>query len=94
MAIKVEHDAQVGRYEVVEGGDVLGLLTYERTQSTVGLTHTVVHPDHRGRGLASAMTEQVFRDAREHGMRIEVICPFVEHWLGAHPEYEDLVIRG
>ncbi|MFQ6485269.1 GNAT family N-acetyltransferase [Brachybacterium epidermidis] len=89
---EIRHELNDSRFVAVEGEDVVGMLTYERTGDRVSLLHTVTDPGHRSEGIASALVRTAFTDARAASMRVVVICPFVESWLARHPEQEDIVV--
>lgn len=50
----------------------------------------VVDPAIEGRGVASALTRAALDWARAEGLRVEPFCPYVQAWLGRHPEYGNL----
>jgi len=92
--IGVRDNARSSRYEAVLEGETVGLLLYERTSSAIELVHTVTDPEHRGEGAASMLTLTALAEARAQGLRVVVICPFVESWLQRHPEHAAGVVRG
>jgi predicted GNAT family acetyltransferase len=47
----------------------------------------------RGKGMASALTESALEWAREHQVKVDVICPYVAGYLKKHPEYSDLLLK-
>lgn len=90
--VLVHHNTSASRFEASVGGRRLGILSYERRRSRIELIHTVTDPEHRGRGIASALVRAALADVRAQGRRAIIICPFVESWLLRHPEYQDVVI--
>ena len=90
--ILVHHNTAASRFEAYVDGSQLGILTYELRRTRIELVHTVTAPDHRGRGIASALVRAALEDVRRSGAEALIICPFVESWLQRHPEYGDLVI--
>jgi predicted GNAT family acetyltransferase len=73
------------QYELAVDGDVIGHLSYHRSEGQIYFVSTVVDPSHRGRGLAAQLVERAVRDARDDGVRITTGCWYVEDWLAAHP---------
>ncbi|WP_433786261.1 GNAT family N-acetyltransferase [Actinomycetospora sp. CA-101289] len=55
--------------------------------AAVVLVHTEVDDAYEGRGLASRLVRAVFEAARAAGAPVVPRCPYVQHWLGSHPEY-------
>ncbi len=58
-----------GRHAVVavEGEDVVGYAVTMRVGDLVDLQRIVVHPDHRRKGLARSLLDEVLRHARREG---------------------------
>jgi predicted GNAT family acetyltransferase len=81
-----------GRFELERDGHV-AYLEYNLTDKLLQLIHTEVPEALRGKGVASTLAESAFQWAREHGVKVDVICPYVAAYLKRHPEYSDLVIK-
>jgi predicted GNAT family acetyltransferase len=80
-----------GRFELERDGQVAHL-DYNLTGKVLQLIHTEVPESLRGKGMASALAESALQWAREHQVKVDVICPSVATYLKRHPEYSDLVI--
>ncbi|MEU5790584.1 GNAT family N-acetyltransferase [Micromonospora purpureochromogenes] len=76
-----------------ESGALAGLVTYQVTGNIIAYTHTEVDPQFEGQGLGSTLARAVMDDARARGRTVVPICPFLDGWLGKHPEYDDIVVR-
>jgi predicted GNAT family acetyltransferase len=87
----VEHRPDEHRFVVqLDGGDAE--LTYTRPDAkTIDLRHTGVPKSGRGHGVADALAAAAFAYARAEGLRVIPTCPFVQGWLGRHPEGRDLI---
>jgi hypothetical protein len=81
-----------GRFELERDGHV-AYLEYNLAGKVLQLIHTEVPEALRGKGMASALAESALEWAREHEVKVDVICPFVAAYLAKHPEYSDLVIK-
>lgn len=81
-----------GRFEIERNGDV-AFLEYALAGTILELIHTEVPESMRGTGVASLLAESALQWAREHKVRVDVICPFVAGYLKKHPEYSDLLLR-
>jgi len=81
-----------GRFELERDGQV-AYLEYNLTGKVLQLIHTEVPEALRGKGMASALAESAFQWAREHQVKVDVICPSVLAYLEKHPEYSDLVMK-
>ncbi len=41
--------------------------------------------------MGSALARAALDDIRERQLKALVVCPFINRWVGAHPEYRDLL---
>ena len=78
---ELEHDGHVASLQYTVAGQVLALI------------HTEIPESLRGSGTASTLVKSALGWAREHKMKVDVVCPFVAGYLETHPEYLDLVLR-
>jgi uncharacterized protein len=81
-----------GRFELERDGQV-AYLEYNLAGKVLQLIHTEVPESLRGKGMAAALAESAFQWAREHQVKVEVICPYVAAYLKKHPEYSDPVLK-
>lgn len=81
-----------GYFELERDGHV-ATLQYTVAGQILALIHTEIPQALRGGGVASTLVKSALDWAREHHMKIDVVCPFVAGYLEAHPEYSDLVLR-
>ncbi|HEY7102948.1 MAG TPA: GNAT family N-acetyltransferase [Mycobacteriales bacterium] len=91
MKTEVVDRPQAHRYEVLADGEVAGYVEYERDPGTILFIHTEIDEAYEGKGLASVLIRHVLDDAREHGLAVLPLCPFVRGWIGRHEDYLDLV---
>ncbi len=88
---EVRDNEQRLRYEILVDGAVVGFAEYNVRGGRVILVHTEVDPAHTGQGLATTLVQRALDDIRRRGLEIVPVCPFVEHYIERHPEYDDLV---
>jgi predicted GNAT family acetyltransferase len=81
-----------GRFELERDGQV-ATLQYTVAGHVLALLHSEIPEPLRGSGIASTLAQTALDWAREHHMKVDVICPFVAAFLEAHSEYSDLVLR-
>lgn len=89
MTVRKNSDART--YDAMVDGEEVGTLVYELKGSMVIISHTVIEPEYRGRGLASELVRQALDDIRDQGMTVSNFCGFVSTFIEAHPEYGDLL---
>jgi predicted GNAT family acetyltransferase len=87
----VHDNAELGRYEVLIDGSVVGFARYVRRGGRAYFVHTEVDPSHEGAGLGSALVRGALDGQRERGELVVPLCPFVRSFLERHSEYGDVV---
>ncbi len=75
----------------MESGDQTAFLSYRHVGGSLTLDHTEVPPELEGRGIASKLTRTALDYAREQGLQVVPICPYVSTYLKKHSEYLDLL---
>jgi predicted GNAT family acetyltransferase len=93
MKLEVRRNDPARRYELVsDEGELVGLIDYRVTESTIDLFHTETSPAHGGKGYGSLLVEGALGDIRERGgLTVRPTCPFIADFFGKHPEYADLL---
>jgi uncharacterized protein len=81
-----------GNFELERDGHV-ATLQYTLAGKVLALIHTEIPEALRGSGVASTLVRSALDWAREHHMKIDVVCPFVAGYLETHTEYSDLLLR-
>jgi hypothetical protein len=81
-----------GRFEIERNGEV-AYLNYGLAGNILTLDHTEIPEKLRHMGLASALAETALRWAREHNLKVDIVCPTVQEYIAKHPEYADLVVH-
>jgi len=81
-----------GQFEFEQDGHV-ATLDYMLDGKVLTLLETSVPEALRGAGIAGTLAQSALDFARERGLKVDVICPFVSGYLKTHPEYADLVLR-
>lgn len=81
-----------GRFELELNGHV-ATLDYTLAGEVLALIETEVPESLRGSGIAGMLAKTALDYAREHHLKVDVICPFVAGYLKTHPEFSDLILR-
>ena len=85
--IILEEVDNYGRYDLTNGGQRLGEMTYLRTApDRILVNHTFVDPSQRGQGLARKLVDRVVADARETSSKISPSCIYVRRVFENNPE--------
>ncbi len=88
----VPQKVESGRIEIERNGEV-AYLEYSLSGNVLELIHTEVPKNLRGMGLGSSLAETALKWAREKNLKVDVVCPAVQAYIGKHPEYADLVMH-
>jgi len=81
-----------GRFEIERNGAV-AYLQYSLSPGVLELIHTEVPKELRHVGLATLLAETALGYAREHTLKVDIICPMMRQYIDKHPEYADLVMH-
>jgi predicted GNAT family acetyltransferase len=92
VKIAREESLTKGRYVAkVDGIDAEAELTYSRSSPTLIIAdHTGVPDVFRGQGIGRLLATRMVEDARKEGVKIFVLCPFVNAERKKHPEWADV----
>ncbi len=90
--IEVVNNEAVHRYEARVDGTVLGFAAYRLRPGEIVFTHTEVDPAAEGKGVGSAIAKAALADARDRGLAVVPLCPFISGYIARHrDDYLDLV---
>src|SRR5437588_7814826 len=78
------------RFEIDIDGQ-LSVLEYTFKNHRLFLTHTGVPPALESQGLGTELAHAALEYARQNELTVVVICPFVQEYVGSHPEYQSFV---
>jgi uncharacterized protein len=81
-----------GRFELERNGQI-AFLEYNLAGPVLQLIHTEVPTALQGTGLASELAQSALDWAREHRLKVDVVCESVAAFIKKHPEYADLVLH-
>ena len=81
------------RFEFEEKGETAYLEFETDSDGWITLLHTEVPPALRGQGIAGMLAKTALDYARDHQLKVDVLCPQVAHFLSKNPEYQPLVGR-
>jgi predicted GNAT family acetyltransferase len=85
--IEIHDNPAAEQWELTVDGELAVLAAYHDHQSRRTFTHTETQDGYEGQGLASRLVRVALDDAKERGLKINPVCPFVRGWLARHPEY-------
>jgi predicted GNAT family acetyltransferase len=84
---------QESRFLASIDGQLAGYIDYSLAGKRTVFRHTEVLPAHEGEGVGAALARFALEDARDRGLQVVPICPFVAAWIMRHPDYADVVIE-
>ncbi|HKR29928.1 MAG TPA: GNAT family N-acetyltransferase [Terriglobales bacterium] len=89
-SFQVTNNERSHRFEM-EFGDQTAFLSYRHVGGSLTLDHTEVPPELEGRGIASKLARTALEYAREQGLQVVPICPYISKYLKKHSEYLNLL---
>jgi predicted GNAT family acetyltransferase len=90
--ISVRHDVQRHRFIADVAGGQAGLFYTGPRDGVVTFTHTEVPESAQGRGVGATLARTGLDWAREHGLRVRPLCPYVAAYVRRHPVYGALIV--
>jgi predicted GNAT family acetyltransferase len=85
-------EVQSGQFELEQNGHI-AKLDYMLDSKVLTLLETTVPDALRGTGIAKTLAKTALDWARERGLKVDVVCPFVFAFVHEHPAYADLVLK-
>lgn len=89
--LEIVNNEPARRFEVEVEGE-LATLQYIKAGDRMIMTHTEVPEALEGRGIAKRLATEALDYARDAGLRVQPLCPFVARFIHDHPEYEELTM--
>ena len=90
-----QRNPRKGQFEIERDGETARLAYEVDNEGWISLLHTFVPPSLRGRGIANELARMGLEYAKEHRLKVDVVCPIVFHFTTKHSEYQPLLgIRG
>ncbi|MGW3631883.1 GNAT family N-acetyltransferase [Streptomyces sp. NPDC005122] len=87
--IVIRDDRAAGRLEALAGDEVAGHIEYfvlEAPARALVPVHTLVEPEHEGKGIAGSLARELYTLAAREGVVVAPLCPYVVKWAARHPE--------
>lgn len=83
----IRDDQAKGLLEAYDDGHVTGRIAYftlDATLAALVAVHTVVEPEHEGKGIAGALVREFYAMARREGVPVVPLCPYAAKWAKRH----------
>jgi len=90
--IEVKNNTSAHRFEV-QLGEQRAEIDYRREGDVIIFIHTEVPEEFGGHGIADKMAHTALEYARETGLQVMALCPFVAAYIQRHPEYQSITIN-
>jgi hypothetical protein len=85
------NERKKGAFFIKEGNEQLGEMVVRISGASLTVYHTEVSPKAEGKGLAKKMLQAMVDYARNNGLKVIPLCPYVHAQFKRHPqEYSDL----
>ena len=83
----LRNNSALGRYELIDNGEVVGFAEYALEGDAVVFRHTEVGAGHKGKGYGSKLARLALDDVLAANRRIVARCEFIAGYVDRHPEY-------
>ena len=95
IKIRRETTERGGRWvATLQGREGEAELSYvSQGDGVIRANHTYAPPGLRGTGLAPALVEQMIRDVRAEGLKVNPTCPYIRDMFARHPKWSDVLAR-
>lgn len=89
----IQHDRAHSKfYILVDGSEAL--LQYKRgPENSFNLTHTLVPPAARGKGIAEELVKAALQEAKKEKVKVIATCSYVAKWFEKHPEEKSILLQ-
>ncbi len=91
--MSTERSVLRSRFELEEDGETAYLEFETDSDGWITLLHTEVPKALRGRGIANLLAQTGLEYARDHQLKVDVVCPLVAGYVAKNPEFKSLVGR-
>ena len=92
--VPITHNEAASRFEAALGRD-LAHAEYQRAKGDlIVFTHTKVPPAFEGQGIGQRLARVALNYARDEGLTVMPLCPFIAAYIRRHDEYRPLVMSG
>jgi uncharacterized protein len=81
----------MSRFELEEDGETAYLEFELDNVGWITLWHTEVPPALRGQGFGEMLAKTALEYARDHQLKVDVMCPVVAKFISKNPEFQALV---
>ena len=91
MTITHTNNERQGEFVAFEGEERVGYISYEWVDNNCfAILHTVVSPEHKGKGIAKILLDAAADYARKHNKKIKDVCSFVTVQFQRNDKYNDV----
>ncbi|MER5769805.1 GNAT family N-acetyltransferase [Streptomyces sp. NPDC001985] len=87
-AFDIRDNRAKGLLEAYESGAVTGRIAYfvlDGDPAALVAVHTVVRPEHEGKGIAGSLVRAFYGIAAREGVPVVPLCPYAAAWAQRHP---------
>ena len=84
---QIRDNPEAEQWELLVDGELAVFAAYHDHGNRRTFTHTETLDGYGGQGLASQLVQAALEDARDRGLEINPVCPFVRGWLDRHPDF-------
>lgn len=91
--MEIQHDRTHTKFYIVVEGSEAHLLYKRGPENSYNLTHTLVPPPARGKGIAEELVKAALQVAKKENVKIIATCSYVAKWFEKHPEEKSILFQ-
>ena len=76
-----------------ENDEDFGFISFETKDDVIIIISTVINEKYQGKGMASALINELLEYAKNNNLKVKPLCSFVIHYIEKHPEYKEFIIN-
>lgn len=89
--VTFRHEPERRHYVICVDDEPAGFVAYREEPGLLIATHAEIDDAYGGQGLGSRLAVHVLESARDAGLGVVPLCPFVREYVARHPEWLALV---
>jgi predicted GNAT family acetyltransferase len=82
-----------GSFYMILPGSEKAVVKYRLKNGEIYVLSTYTPPEHRGKGVAEKLMEEVVRFAIRKNLKIVPACSYAQHYFEKHPELKELLAQ-
>lgn len=88
--LEVVNNESEFRFEAKLPDGQYAFVEYMRAKANIIYTHTEVPAEYEGLGVANRLAFVAMEYAKDNGLKVQALCPFVDRYVQKHKQYQPI----